>query len=57
MSRIRFQADADLNQAIVTGMMRRSTDIDFQTATAANLEGKTDRQVFRQLLHDRNACS
>jgi hypothetical protein len=29
---IRFQADADLNQAIVAGVLRRDSNIDFQTA-------------------------
>jgi hypothetical protein len=30
---IRYQADADLNQAIVTGVLRRDPEIDFQTAS------------------------
>jgi hypothetical protein len=29
---VRYQADADLNQAIVTGLLRRESTIDFQTA-------------------------
>jgi hypothetical protein len=32
MTRIRFQADADLKQAIVTGVTRRQANIDFQSA-------------------------
>lgn len=32
-----FQADADLNQAIVTGVMRRIPEIDFQSANGAGL--------------------
>ena len=36
---VRYQADADLNQAIVTGVLRREPTIDFQTAFAARLEG------------------
>jgi hypothetical protein len=32
---IRFQADADLNQIIVTAIVRRFPEIDFKTATAA----------------------
>ena len=36
---VRYQADADLNQAIVTGVLRRQPTIDFQTAFAAELEG------------------
>ncbi|EAZ89840.1 hypothetical protein CY0110_25436 [Crocosphaera chwakensis CCY0110] len=30
--KIRFQADADRNQTIVTGVLRREPKIDFQTA-------------------------
>jgi hypothetical protein len=36
--KIRFQADADLNEDIVTGVLRRVPEIDFQTATEAQLE-------------------
>lgn len=37
--KIRFQADADLNQIIVKATLRREPGIDFQTAHAAGLEG------------------
>jgi hypothetical protein len=30
--KIKFQADADLNEDIVTGVLRRMPEIDFQTA-------------------------
>lgn len=43
---VRFQADADLNQAIVTGVLRRESKIDFQTAFAAGLEGMRDPEVL-----------
>jgi hypothetical protein len=43
---IRYQADADLNQAIVTGVLRREPTIDFQTANAAGLEGIKDADVL-----------
>ncbi|HAZ48203.1 MAG TPA: hypothetical protein DCZ55_28025 [Cyanobacteria bacterium UBA11371] len=46
MAKIRFQADADLKQAIVTGTIRRESNIDFQSAYAAGLEGKVDREVL-----------
>jgi hypothetical protein len=46
METVRFQADADLNQAIVTGVVRRQPDINFQTATEANLEGLKDLEVL-----------
>lgn len=43
---IRYQADADLNQAIVTGVLRREPTVDFQTALAAGLEGVKDLEVL-----------
>jgi hypothetical protein len=44
--RIRFQADADLNQVIVSGLLRRFPDVDFQTATQAGLAGRQDPEVL-----------
>ena len=44
--KIRYQADADLNQNIVTGVLRREPKIDFQTAPAAKLEGVKDLAVL-----------
>lgn len=46
MASVQFQADADLNQAIVLGVIRRQSNIDFQTATEANLEGLKDTEVL-----------
>ncbi|MEH2332546.1 DUF5615 family PIN-like protein [Nostoc sp.] len=46
MTAVRFQADADLRQAIVTGTIRRQPDIDFQSAYAAFLESKKDPEVL-----------
>lgn len=46
MASVRFQADADLNQAIVTGVIRRQAEINFQTATEAGLEGLIDTEVL-----------
>lgn len=43
---ISYQADADLNQVIVTGVLRREPSIDFQTAFAAGLEGVKDCEVL-----------
>ena len=43
--RIRFQADADLNQDIVTGTLLREPAIDFQTAGAAGIVGLSDSAV------------
>ena len=44
--KIRFQADADLNEEIVAGVVRQEPDIDFQTATEANLRGLPDEEVL-----------
>jgi hypothetical protein len=44
--KIRFQADADLNQAIVTGILRREPIVDFQTANLSNLSGLSDLEVL-----------
>lgn len=44
--RIRFQADADLNQVIVQAMIRQVPNIDFQTATRAGLAGLDDPEVL-----------
>ena len=43
---VRFLADADLNQAIVTGVREREATLDFMTATEANLEGHGDPDVL-----------
>lgn len=43
---IRFLADADLNEDIVTGLVRREPRIDFQTARAANLRSLSDPEVL-----------
>lgn len=43
---LRYQADADLNQAIVTGVLRREPTVDFQTAFAASLQGVKDSEVL-----------
>ena len=44
--RVRFQADADLNEDIVAGVVRREPGIDFQTADEANLRALPDPQVL-----------
>jgi hypothetical protein len=44
--KIRFQADADLNQYIVVGVQRREPEIDFQTAKDARLQGLKDFEVL-----------
>ncbi len=42
----KFQADADLNEDVVTGVLRRVPEIDFQTATEAGLQGLKDENVL-----------
>ena len=49
---IRFQADADLNQIIVSAVMRRAPAIDFRTATAAGLAGVDDAEVLARAARD-----
>jgi len=44
--KVRFQADADLNEEIVAGLFRREPEIDFQTAQDANLSGLPDQEVL-----------
>ncbi len=44
--KIRFQADADLNQIIVKATIRREPTLDFQTAQAGNLPGLEDKEVL-----------
>ncbi len=46
MTEIRFQADADLRQAMVTGTIRRKPNLDFQSANEARLEGIKDPEVL-----------
>ena len=46
MTEIRFQADADLRQAIVTGAIRRQPTLNFQSANQAGLEGIKDPEVL-----------
>jgi predicted nuclease of predicted toxin-antitoxin system len=44
--KVRYQADADLNEDIVTGVQRRAPEIDFQTAGEAELENLSDPEVL-----------
>jgi predicted nuclease of predicted toxin-antitoxin system len=43
---MRFLADADLNEGIVAGCLRREPTMDFLSANAANLEGVPDPEVL-----------
>ena len=62
--KIRFQADADLNQIILQATVRRESSIDFQTAEAAGLAHLQDRDVLVMaaregrilVTHDQKPC-
>ena len=43
---VRFQADADLNAEIVTGVRRREPNIDFQMADEINIRRLRDPEVL-----------
>src|SRR5260221_11050504 len=45
--RVRFQADADLDARIVSGLKRKQTGIHFTTAHQAGLRGRPDGDVLR----------
>lgn len=44
--RVRFQADADFNEDILSGVVRRNPGVDFKDAVTAGLRGLTDREVL-----------
>lgn len=44
--KVRFLADADLNKAIVSGVLRREPLLDFLAAQAAGLRRMTDPEVL-----------
>ena len=46
MSQVRFQTDADLKQAIITGAIRRQSKLNFCSANEAKLEGLKDPEVL-----------
>ena len=44
--KVRYQADADFNEDILTGVLRRAPEVDFQTAHDARLGGLEDSKVL-----------
>lgn len=44
--KVRFLADADLNKAIVNGVVRREPSLDFLSAQTAGLRDLTDLEVL-----------
>jgi predicted nuclease of predicted toxin-antitoxin system len=51
--RPRFQADADFNEEIVSGLLRNHHNMDFQTAQEAGLRGLPDPEVLARAADDR----
>ncbi len=45
-NKVRYQADANLNEDIVNGVRRRAPEIDFKTANEAGLSGVDDPNVL-----------
>ena len=50
--KIRFQADADLNEVIIAGVRRREPEIDFLTANDVDLRELTDFEVLEIAARD-----
>ena len=50
--KIKFQADADFNQIIVSALQRREPAIDFQTADEAQIRGLPDPEVLAVAVRD-----
>lgn len=46
MTEIRFQADADLKQAIVVGTLRRQPNWNFKSANESSFEGLKEPEVL-----------
>ena len=44
--KVRFLADSNLNQKIVSGVLRQVPEVDFKTAHEANLHGLPDDEVL-----------
>jgi hypothetical protein len=50
--KVPFQADSDLNEDIVTGVLRRQRQVDFRTANVAGLRFLSDLEVLTQATRD-----
>lgn len=50
--RPRFQADADFNEEIVSGLRRRHPEIDSQTAEEGQIRGLPDPEVLTRAAAD-----
>ena len=49
---VRFQADADFNQIIVSAVVRRVPSVDFRTASVTGLAGLDDSAVLAKAAED-----
>src|SRR5262249_160421 len=52
LMKVRFQADADLNQVIVAATLRRAAEVDFRTASVAGLAHLGDLDVLALAARD-----
>jgi hypothetical protein len=50
--KVRFQADADLNEDILRGVLRREPNLDFRTAVKAGLRSLADSAVLHLAARD-----
>ena len=50
--RVRFQADNDLRKAIVRGVIRRESEVDFRSAQNAGLDSLPDSAVLTMAARD-----
>ena len=50
--KVRFQADADLNEDILRGVLRREPNLDFRTAVKAGLRSRSDSAVLHLAARD-----
>jgi hypothetical protein len=50
--RPRFQADADFNEEIVSALLRRHPELDFQTAEEGKIRGLPDPAVLTRAAED-----
>ena len=50
--KVRFQADADLNEEIIDGLIRRELNLDFKKASEANLRELPDEAVLALAAQD-----
>jgi hypothetical protein len=50
--KVRYQADADLNADIVSGVLRRVPEIDFQTADELEIANLSDADVLTLAAHE-----